>query len=598
MRLRPRLAFSHGIIIALMCLVFATALFAIHRMAEQVRALTSSDTRAIEATEHIREALGGEVMQLMREMLAPRDASSIASIDSDQAPIRAAIDDARTYFVAPEERAALNDFEQKNVHFENAVAIWRAGQMAQAGADQLPSDFNALRQSVVHLRQIKNQKLIEAAVSARDLDRSVVLLLAMLGLLALFAGMLATLRLVRTITRPVDQLSALVQRMSQGDFELVYKDGSIDEFNVLGRHFAAVGRALRVFRATNLERIVVEQRRGEAVLDSIGDGLVIFSEQGLIERINPVAERQLGIERGSAAGKRFEDVGDVKAGLRVREVLATGAFVDAGEPEIVIERDGEPRILEYWLNRFVESESGRAGAVMVMRDVTSQREFDKMRSEFVLRASHELRTPITSIRMGLSLLGEKMQFPAGSRDAELYQTVQQELNRMVGLLTDLLDLSRLRAGEQTMERAPVDIPELLTQARQRFEPASTQAGITVDVDLEEGLRWLPLSHTGFDRVLDNLIGNALRHTPQGGNITLGAHRAGERVAISVTDTGQGVPYAQQALIFQPFVQIGNRKGGAGLGLAICKEIVHQHGGEIRLASMPGRGTTFTILLQG
>src|SRR5581483_7859133 len=308
-----------------------------------------------------------------------------------------------------------------------------------------------------------------------------------------------------------------------------------------------------------------------------------------------VAERQLGL-RGQAIGLACEDVGDPGIGERVREVLAHGEPSGATDAEFEFDCDGDSRLLAYSLHRFVESESGRPGVVMVLRDVTAQREFDKMRSEFVMRASHELRTPITSIRMGLGLLGEKLAFPPGSRDAELYDTIQQELTRMVALLTDLLDLSRLRAGAHTMERVPTDIAGVLLDARTRFQLAAEQAKIVLDTQIEDDLPRLSLSRTAFDRVLDNLIGNALRHTPAGGGIKLSAHRADKCVAIEVEDTGPGIPYAQQALIFQPFVQVGNKRGGAGLGLAICKEIVQQHGGGIRVSSMPKQGTTFTIVL--
>ncbi len=595
MKLRQRLALSHGIIIGLMCLVLPLALYCIHRLSERVDALMSENMRALQSIEHIREQLGVEIGQVMQQMLTPQEIP-VARDDLARTRVSAAIDEARPDFVLPAERDALMLVEQRYQHFRNAVAIWRAGQMTQSSADELPADFQQLRDAMAALRKMKVASFGEASHAALDFSRRMILLIGVLALLALLVGLLATLRLVRSITRPAGQLAALVRRMGQGDFEIVYNDGSIDEFNALGRHFEAMGQALRLFRATNLERIVVEQRRSEAVLDSIGDGLVIFSDEGRIERINPVAERQLGIEPGHASGKRFEDIGDAKTGLRVREVLANGEFAVAGEPEILIERDGEARILTYWLNRFVESESGRPGAVMVMRDVTTEREFDKMRSDFVLRASHELRTPITSIRMGLGMLSEKMQFPPGSRDEELYQTVQQELTRMIGLLNDLLDLSRLRVGEQAIERAPTEIDDVLTQARQRFTLAATDAGIALELELEAGLPRLSLCRSAFDRVLDNLVANALRHTPAGGSVMLSAHRASERVAIAVVDTGSGIAYAQQALIFQPFVQIGTKRGGAGLGLAICKEIVHQHGGEIRVSSLPRRGTTFTILL--
>jgi NtrC-family two-component system sensor histidine kinase KinB len=586
--------------IGLMCLIFPLALYVIYHFAQRVDVLVSEDMQASAASERIVQLLDVEITQAIASMLTPASAGTEddegSRNESARQALHEAIDAAHPYFLRPAEREALADVEQRYVHFQNALSIWRAGQMSHSGVAELPRDFAQLREAIVRMRQIKNAGLGEATSLAREFAHEQIAFIGVVALLAMLLGLFATLRLVRSITGPADQLTALVQSMGQGDFEIAFHDGSIDEFNALGRHFEAVGKALRLFRATNLERIVVEQRRTEAVLDSIGDGLVIFSEDGIIERINAVAERQLGIESGQAGGKRFEDIGDVQTGLRVKEVLATGEFAVAGEPEILIERDGETRILGYWLNRFVETESGRPGVVMVMRDITTQREFDKMRSDFVLRASHELRTPITSIRMGLGMLAEKIQFPPGSRDEELYQTVQQELARMVALLADLLDLSRLRVGEQKLERAPTLIDDVLTQTRQRFALAATEAGIALNLDVEAGLPRLSLCRNAFDRVLDNLISNALRHTPEGGSIMLSAHRAAQRVAIAVADTGPGIPYAQQALIFQPFVQIGTKVGGAGLGLAICKEIVHQHGGEIRVSSLPRRGTTFTILL--
>src|SRR5262249_9927106 len=204
------------------------------------------------------------------------------------------------------------------------------------------------------------------------------------------------------------------------------------------------------------------------------------------------------------------------------------------------ERGGERRILTCSLHRFAEGESGRPGVVMVMRDVTVQREFDRMRSDFVLRASHELRTPIASIRMGLGLLGEKFRFEPGSRDEELYETVQLEIARMVRLLSDLLDLSRLRVGEQTMGRAPTDVGAIVAGARQRFAPAAASGGIELDASIEAGLPRLELCRSAFDRVLDNLIDNALRHTQRGGSIGLGAAQSGRRVTITVADNGEGI----------------------------------------------------------
>src|SRR5262249_38654628 len=158
---------------------------------------------------------------------------------------------------------------------------------------------------------------------------------------------------------------------------------SIHEFNLLGTHLENMGRQLSTLRDSNVERVMAEQRRTAAVLDSIDDGLVIFSDQGVIERINAVAERQLGVEPGAAVGQGFETIGDESIARHIRQVLASGEMIGTGRPELRIEHDDEERIIAYSLHRFVESQSDRIGVVMVLRDVTVQQAFDKMRSEFV-----------------------------------------------------------------------------------------------------------------------------------------------------------------------------------------------------------------------
>ncbi len=596
MRLRSRLLLSHGVIIALAVVAFAAAMFAIHDLSRRVDLIASDKMEALDSTERIRGEFSNVIRALLQQSLAGEPGARAAPTGA-LTGLQAAIDGSRQYFQRPNEIAVFNEVQADYQRFATAIAEWQNGTLSsRESADRISNIFRELRTGVARLRELKSNALGESTQSAREFAGAMFALLGALALLLLCVGIFAMLRLVRVVCFQVDDLSEAVEKMSRGEYDISCKQAAIKEFNLLGVHLENMGRQLNVLRDTNLERVVSEQRRTNAVLDSIDDGLVIFSDQGTIERINPVAERQLGIEPGMAIGKRFEEIGDGTTGRHIRQVLASGEYIDAGRPEIRIELNNEVRIIAYSLHRFVESHSDRIGCVMVLRDVTVQHEFDKMRSEFVLRASHELRTPIASIRMGLGLLGEKLDFAAGSRERELYNTVQHELARMVSLLTDLLDLSRLRVGEQTLERAPTNIEEMIVQTRERFELHATAAGVTLTAEVMPGLPHLSLSRSAFDRVLDNLLTNALRHTSAGGSVQLSAEMNSRAVLIRVADTGEGISLAQQALIFQPFVQIGTKRGGAGLGLAICKEIVHQHGGEISVNSQPRRGTIFTITL--
>jgi len=217
-------------------------------------------------------------------------------------------------------------------------------------------------------------------------------------------------------------------------------------------------------------------------------------------------------------------------------------------------------------------------------------------NEFVLRASHELRTPVTGMQMAFSLLRERLKFPEGSRESDLLVTVHEEMQRLVRLINDLLNFSRYQSGQQKLELVQCDIAELLEGARQRFLTPAAEQDITLTLEVQAPLPSMLLDRQQIDRVLDNLLSNALRHTPKGGEVRLLARHHGERIILSVEDNGEGIPYSQQARIFEPFVQIGRRRGGAGLGLALCKEIAQLHGGRIGVHSRIGHGTIFYVAL--
>lgn len=174
--------------------------------------------------------------------------------------------------------------------------------------------------------------------------------------------------------------------------------------------------------------------------------------------------------------------------------------------------------------------------------------------------------------------------------------VDEEMERLVHLIEDLLNFSRYQSGVQKLELAPCDIPDLLSQAATRHTSKAQARQVSLQQETGEGLPRLHLDRAQIDRVLDHLIDNALRHSPEGGTIHLLAQRQEDRLLISVEDEGEGIAYGQQARLFEPFVQIGRKKGGAGLGLALCKEIIQLHGGRIGAESQPGQGARFHLSL--
>lgn len=349
-------------------------------------------------------------------------------------------------------------------------------------------------------------------------------------------------------------------------------------------------------RSRLIDRIVAEQQRLDRVLANIDDGLVIFDEGGRIERLNPAAAGRLALDPEEALGRRLEQVAELpQLACRVDALLSHPASAE-GALELRLGTGPSAHTLECALTPFSDGRS--AGVVLVVRDITEERLFERLRGEFVLRASHELRTPVTSLRMALGLLEQSLAAPPGSRERELLDAVAGDMDRLLQLIENLLDLSRLYARTRALDCQPVAATELLQQAVARFADQARRQGVRLGLDCAASLPSLCVDRGLLDRVLDNLLGNALRNTPPEGAVTLSCRPGPDpgRLAIEVSDSGPGIPDLNATRVFEPFVQVGGRTGGAGLGLAMCREIVEQHEGRINVRSRPGHGSRFTVEL--
>jgi NtrC-family two-component system sensor histidine kinase KinB len=420
-------------------------------------------------------------------------------------------------------------------------------------------------------------------------------LLGLVGLAVLIIGFITAHGIARRFGAPIEALAAAADDIGQGNFEVTLPISSAAELNLLTRRFGVMAQALREHQATNVDELLAGQQRLQAVLDSIDDGLLMIDRQGQLEHLNPVAQRQLGWDEARLGQGLGEALGRLELDEELHLVLRGGTLERAPE-DLSIEVDGESRVLTYSLTPVSHTQGHILGAVMVLHDVTEQRAFERVRSEFVLRASHELRTPVTGMHMAFGLLQERLHFPPESREADLLNTVTEEMQRLMQLINDLLNFSRYQNGLQKLTLAPCSIDDLLEDARLRFAEQAHAKGIELLVAIQGPLPRLHADAGQLDRVLDNLIDNAMRHTGEDGQIRLQARRHGERVIISVEDNGEGIAYGQQGRIFEPFVQVGRKKGGAGLGLALCKEIVQLHGGRMGVYSRPGQGTQFYMAL--
>ncbi|WP_460119358.1 KinB sensor domain-containing domain [Pseudomonas sp. S2_C03] len=464
-----------------------------------------------------------------------------------------------------------------------------------SGNEELTRKFNVVRNGLITEHKNALDDISDMQRQGRDRALLIAGLLGLVGLAVLIIGFVTAQAIARRFGAPIEALAKAADNIGQGNFEVTLPVSSAAEINQLTKRFGLMAEALREHQATNVDELLAGQQRLQGVLDSIDDGLLMIDREGRLEHLNPVAQRQLGWDT-DFLGKGLGSALDRPELDQQLQMVLRGGTLERVPEDLSVEVDGESRLLTYSLTPVSHTQGHILGAVMVLHDVTEQRAFERVRSEFVLRASHELRTPVTGMHMAFGLFRERAHFPEDSREADLLDTVNEEMQRLMQLINDLLNFSRYQNGLQKLTLAPCSIEDLLEQARLRFAEAAQAKGIDLLVEVQEPLPRLQADQPQLDRVLDNLIDNALRHTGTGGQIRLQGRRHGERVIISVEDNGEGIAYGQQGRIFEPFVQVGRKKGGAGLGLALCKEIVQLHGGRMGVYSRPGQGTQFYMAL--
>lgn len=357
--------------------------------------------------------------------------------------------------------------------------------------------------------------------------------------------------------------------------------------------------ALALDNAQLYQTIASERSQLQAIIESSRDGIVLITMTQRILVINEPALRLLGMP-----GKPAEWSGrTLRAAMRYQRRLAPQALeAIRQETRRILVGDEPSGSGEYqigsatvvWYNLPVTTENVVAGRLVVLRDVTEERSLSNLRDDLTSTMVHDLRNPLTVIQSALELL----EVDDESRP-QVLPIMRQGLQRMLNLVTSILDVNRLESGQMPLEREPALLPNLVEEALAVQKVLADEKAVDLYHDLNGELPPVNIDTELIGRVLQNLIGNAIKFTPAGGRIRISAHRDAvdaRRVVMSISDTGPGLPAEVQARLFQKFVRGGGPGRGSGLGLAFCRLAVEAHGGRIWADSAPGQGTSFNFTL--
>jgi NtrC-family two-component system sensor histidine kinase KinB len=463
----------------------------------------------------------------------------------------------------------------------------------------LPS-FVHVRDEAVRLRELNNDTMYAASGRARAVAQRAIWSTSAVGLAAIGLGLGFSMLLSRRLVHPIRQMMEVSEALAAGNYDVQVRARGADELSRLAESFNAMAQKLGAYHRMNVEQIVAEKRKSEAVLRSIEDGVVVVDAQFHVVNMNPQAGRILEIEPEVATDKHFlEVVKNEQLFELMKQTAATGQPTEIEEEGKNVLSLGEGEQARHYLfdiTPVVSKDGGMLGVVLLLRDVTRLTELDRMKSEFVATASHELKTPLQGLGMSIDLLKEGASDKLDDKQRQLLDAAGEELARLKALISDLLDLSKIESGKVEMELDQVPPQVLAEKAIGVFKTQAEEKHIELTGDVAQDVPEVRADANKVTWVLTNLIANALRYANS--KITVAARHAGDWVYMSVADDGEGIPLEYQSRIFEKFVQVQSEKsvGGTGLGLAICKEIVRAHKGAIWLDSKVGEGSTVTFTL--
>jgi signal transduction histidine kinase/CheY-like chemotaxis protein/HAMP domain-containing protein len=421
---------------------------------------------------------------------------------------------------------------------------------------------------------------------------------AILGIVALMI-----LSVNRTVLRPLRTLTVAAARITDGQLTHIKPVQRRDEVGLLTN---ALSRMVSTV-AEREDELRARHREIETMLETVPAAFIVVDQRGHVRLQNRAATALVGPPPrvGSAMAKyRIEFTLLTRDGKELPEnewPLARalrGEVVNGEDVEIRSRFGSMPALTAAAPLRGV---SGNIeGAVVAFQDVSALRAVDRLKDEFVSVVSHELRTPLTSIRGSLQLVLDNPMSAIEPDDRQLLNIALNNCERLIRIINDILDVSKIEAGRLTLHKHPNDVRQLVQTSTQAVEAIARTAGVTLDIQVPDGLPTVNVDADRIVQVLVNLLSNAVNYAPLDSVVTIEAATDGQLVSISVQDRGQGIAEADLARLFQKFQQAdasaSRRKGGTGLGLTISKALVEQHGGRIDVQSEVGKGSRFTISL--
>lgn len=571
--------------------------------------LRESERRAERKMEiHYPDIKTARAFRTITSTLNTRYLPQLAGPPAEEAPDRAIFDELKLELeahIAELRRSENNDKRWSDVvirleqtlkgYFEGYERLFRGGDTARSQREELLLYLSNQTQRITDLSEnaltlAEERMAMNVQLSASE-GRKNLLFISTLVLLGTAIAVIIYFQLVRHLVDPVVGLQRSIDEIRLGNFELVLPEpGFGSEFRSVVAAFNDMAAELRLRRGETDERLMRTNLVNRAILEAIPSPVYVLDDEGHTLQLNPAAERlndRLGL--ANRLPSKIQRI--------VEECRQKGRNHMPEDPREALLFRLEEREFYYLPRIFRFAEDGaQSGIAVLLHNVTRIRWLDDVKTNLLSTVSHEIKTPLTGIRMVLHLLLEERTGALSDRQRTMISSASEDCERLLATLNSLLDLSRAESGTTHLDRGPISITEVVERVTELFRAKAAGRGITIVKEVPEGLPEVLADPLRLDEVVNNLLSNAIKHGPDGQPVTVRVGRAdSDHLRVSVIDRGPGVPEEVQDRIFERFFRApGQEVEGVGLGLFISREIMRAHEGRIGLRERSGDQTEFYI----
>ncbi|MBK9524405.1 MAG: HAMP domain-containing protein [Bacteroidetes bacterium] len=562
LRIKTKLSLGLAFLFTVIVLIAGVGLYSINRLAEESKTILKANYESLQFSKEMLQAL---------DRIELKDSAGWTKFENS--------------LVAQENN--ITEIGEKEITAEVHEMFYR---LKSVTGDK--ATINEIRQGIYHVLELNMNAIVRKNNEAQQTAGKARVYLAIIGTFCFLVSFSFILNFPGYIANPVKELTEGIKAISNKNYSQRIHLKKGDEFGELAEAFNTMAQQLDDYENSNLAKIIFEKKRIETIINNMSDPIIGFDEQNRILFANTAAIKILGIPEQDFIGKYAPDVAlknDLLRNLMTKSGSLTPLKIFANNKE------------SYFTKEVVSiiSEDQPIGDVIMLRNITQFKELDVSKTNFIATISHELKTPISSIKMSVKLLADKRVGEMNSEQKELVENIHNDSERLLKITGELLDLAQVESGEIHLQKRPVAPASIVNYAYNAMKFQAEQKAVNVRINIEPGVPEINCDLEKTAWVLVNFLSNAIRYSPEKSDIKIDVKKLDAQVLFSVHDSGKGIDPKYKERIFEKFYQVPSTdtaKTGTGLGLAISKDFIEAQGGKIWMESEIGTGSTFSFSL--